>query len=103
MKTLCAIGVDTPERGRPYYQEAKEQLAELIEGEEVVLEKDVSEKDKYGRLLRYIRLGDLLVNQEMVRLGYAYSWTYPPDVKYQEEILEAQGEAQENEVGLWTK
>ena len=96
------IGIDTPERDRPYFQEAKEKLTELIEGKEVVLEKDISEQDRYGRLLRYVWLGSVLINLEMVKQGYANSYTYPPDVKYQEEILQAEREARQKGIGLWS-
>jgi len=98
---LRLIGIDTPERGRPYFEEAKAKLTELVEGRQVELEKDLSERDRYGRLLRYIWLGGVFINVEMVQLGYANSYTYPPDVKYQEEILAAEREARERQLGLW--
>lgn len=95
------IGINTPETGQPYSSEAKNKLKELIEGKEITLEKDITDRDQYDRLLRYIWLGDILVNLEMVRLGYANSYTYPPDVKYQDEIVAAETEAREDEIGLW--
>ena len=96
------IGINTPEMGQPYSSEAKNKLKELIEGKEVKLEKDITDKDRYDRLLRYIWLGDVLINLEMVRLGYANSYTYPPDVKYQDQIVAAEREAREKKIGLWT-
>lgn len=96
------IGINTPEIGQPYSSEAKNKLKELIEGKEVVLEKDITDRDQYGRLLRYIWLKDILINLEMVRLGYANSYTYPPDVKYQDQIVATETEARENKIGLWT-
>lgn len=95
------IGINTPEMGQPYSSEAKNKLKELIEGKETVLEKDITDKDQYGRLLRYIWLGDTLINLEMVKLGYANSYTYPPDVKYQNQIVAAEREAREKKIGLW--
>lgn len=101
------IGIDTPEtvhptRGEePYGREACAKNRELVEGKVVRLEKDVSETDKYGRLLRYVWVGDLLVNAELVRLGYAQVTTYPPDVKYQDLFLKLQREAREAGRGLW--
>jgi len=67
----------------------------------VRLEKDVSETDKYGRLLRYVWIDDIFVNDYLVRQGYAYTYTYPPDVKYSEQFVEAQQEAKKNSRGLW--
>ena len=65
------------------------------------LESDVADRDKYGRLLRYIYVDDLLVNAELVRLGYAYSSSQPPNVKYQQLFLQLEREAREKEKGLW--
>ena len=66
------------------------------------MEKDVSETDRYGRLLRYIWLADgTFVNYELVRQGYAQVSTYPPDVKYQSLYLDAQRLALEEGNGLW--
>lgn len=95
------IGINTPERGRPYYKEATEKTEELVLGKEVRLEKDVSETDKYGRLLRYVYAGDLFVNAELVKQGYAQQYTYPPDVKYADLFRKLAREARENELGLW--
>ena len=101
------IGIDTPELHHPtkpvgyYAQEAYEKNRELVEGKTVFLEKDISETDRYGRLLRYVYVGDVFVNAYLVQQGYAQVSTYPPDVKYQEQFLELQREARETGRGLW--
>jgi micrococcal nuclease len=101
------IGVDTPETEHPERptepmgKEAAAKNEELVGGKVVELEKDVSETDKYGRLLRYVWVGDLMVNAELVRLGLAQVSTYPPDVKYQDLFLQLQKEAREAQRGLW--
>ena len=101
------IGIDTPELHHPekpveyYAQEAYEKNRELVEGKTVFLEKDVSETDRYGRLLRYVYVGDTFVNAYLVQQGYAQVSTYPPDVKYQERFLELQREARKAQRGLW--
>lgn len=102
------IGINTPETvdfNKPvecYGQEASNKNKELVSGKTVELEKDVSETDKYGRLLRYVWLGDTLINEYLVREGYAQVSTYPPDVKYQDIFLEAQRLAREEGKGLWS-
>jgi nuclease-like protein len=77
----------------------------LVGGRTVVLEKDVSETDRYGRLLRYVWLHEgttwILVNLELVRQGVASAATYPPDVKYVDLFLSAEGTARDSSVGLW--
>ena len=101
------IGIDTPETVHPdkpaqcFGQEASNKNKELVAGKRVRLEKDVSETDKYGRLLRYVYVGDVFVNLELVSQGYAYAFTYPPDVKYADVFVAAQKEARENNRGLW--
>jgi len=98
------IGIDTPELGQNadcYAREAYEKNKELVGNEIVGLEKDVSETDRYGRLLRYVYMGDLLINDVLVREGYANASSYPPDVKYQERFRGAEREARENSRGLW--
>ncbi len=79
--------------------------AALVADRDVVLEKDVSETDRYGRLLRYVWLRDdagwTMVGLELVRLGYANVLTYPPDVKYAAAFVAAGREAREAGRGLW--
>lgn len=101
------IGIDTPETVHPskpiqcYGQEASDKNRALVEGKEIEMEKDISETDKYDRLLRYIWVGNIFVNEYLVREGFAQSSTYPPDVKYQDKFIEAQRQAREESKGLW--
>jgi micrococcal nuclease len=112
--TLRYIGVDTPETVDPnrpvgcYGPEASAHNKELVQGKTVWLEKDVSETDKYDRLLRYVWLSDdadptqgQMVNAALVHDGYAQVSTYPPDVKYQDYFLGLQRQAREAGAGLW--
>ena len=76
---------------------------DLVEGKVVRLEKDVSEKDKYGRLLRYVYVDDVFVNAELVRKGLAWAKAYPPDTKYQDYLEQMENEAREAGRGMWAK
>jgi endonuclease YncB( thermonuclease family) len=104
---LRYIGIDTPEINdpehgvEPFGPEATEANRELVEGKSVLLEKDVSETDKFGRLLRYVYVGDLMVNEELLRQGLARVATFPPDVKYVDRFLAAQRAAQDAGRGIW--
>jgi micrococcal nuclease len=103
------IGIDTPEtqNGVEWMgHEATDANTILVAGRQVILEKDVSETDQYGRLLRHVWIetdaGLVLVSLELLRLGVAEVTTYPPDVKYTDELfLPAQREAREAAIGLW--
>lgn len=104
------IGIDTPETVHPnqtvecFGQEASDKNRELVEGKKVKLEKDITAKDKYGRLLRYVYLeDDTFLNLYLIQEGYATSYTYPPDVKYQEQFRQAEIEARNAKRGLWGK
>jgi micrococcal nuclease len=109
--TVRYIGIDTPETVDPRSEvqwmgsEASAANSLLVADRSVYLEKDVSETDQFGRLLRYVWLqtdaGWLLVNLELVRQGFAYSSAYPPDVAYQDLFDAAEREAREAEAGLW--
>jgi micrococcal nuclease len=108
------ILIDAPETRDPnnppecFGQEATTYLTWLLSlGGDLYLETDVSDRDRFGRLLRYVWLdfGDgevYLVNEAMVRAGYAAFSTFPPDVKYVEEMREAGQFAREYGYGLWS-
>lgn len=111
-KTVRLIGIDTPETVDPrrpvgcFGKEASNETKGLLTGKLVILQKDVSNTDKYSRLLRYIYLplddGQILfVNDYLVREGFAKAYTYPPDVKFNEQFRQAEKEAREGKKGLW--
>ena len=95
------VGIDAPERDEYYYLEAKRMNQELVAGKRVKLEKDISDKDSYGRLLRYVYVDHAFVNAEMVRRGYAWAIAYPPDVKYQVYLEAMEKEARQTKRGVW--
>jgi len=98
------IGINSAEFGEECYEEAKEELEDLILGKEITLESDIEDKDKYGRLLRYIYVEidgeDRFVNYGMIILGSAYS--YPFGNKHDDLFEDAEELAKENNAGcLW--
>jgi len=95
------IGMNTPETGQPCAAEATNYNANLVMGKAVTLVKDVSETDQYGRLLRYVYVGDIFVNAELVRQGYANAATYPPDVAYADLFVQLEAEARTAGRGCW--
>jgi micrococcal nuclease len=95
------IGINTPERNQPFFEQAREANRNLVAGQTVTLVLDSQTTDQYGRILAYIWSGDKLVNLELVRLGYANAYTAPPNVRYSNEIAAAEQEAREAGLGLW--
>lgn len=69
----------------------------------VRLEFDVERRDRYDRLLAYVRrVSDgMFVNAELVRSGYAQTMTIPPNVRYADRFLQLQREARREGRGLW--
>ena len=106
------IGIDTPEthhptRGEePGGRQATEVNGRLVGDRAVRLEPDVQLRDRYGRLLAYVWVtradgGELMVNAELVRLGYAQVMTVPPNVRHQALFLKLQRDARQAGRGLW--
>lgn len=96
------IGIDAPEKTQPYYKEIMDELRKL-EGKTIRMEKDKTNKDRYGRYLRYVFLDDHFVNLELLQGGLAYVYIVSPDKKYEREFLEAESVARANEAGIWAK
>jgi micrococcal nuclease len=101
------IGMDTPEVHHPRRGEEPGGRAatllnrRLVEGRTVRLELDVQSRDRYGRLLAYVYVGDVMVNAELVRRGYAQAMTVPPNVRHASLFVRLQREAREAGRGLW--
>lgn len=101
------IGINAPEietqtkKGQCYGMEAKERNRELVENKEVTLQRDTSDTDKYDRLLRYVYVGDVFINMELVREGFVTAKQYKPDTKYATQFEEEQKIAQADRKGMW--
>lgn len=100
------IGIDSAEvypTIQCFSEEALAKNRELVLGKVVSLEKDVSETDKYGRLLRFVYIGDIFVNNELTKEGYTKVMTVPPDIKYMDQFTQSEKYAIESNLGLWGK
>lgn len=95
------IGIDTPEINESFGQQAYQYNHSLVYGKKVGLYFDVSETDKYGRLLHYVFVGDTFVNYEMVLKGYAIAKDYPPDTACSDILHQAQDAAAAAKAGIW--
>lgn len=99
---LRYIGVDTPERDEYFYDEAFNYNMDLVRGETVILVRDVSDTDQYGRLLRYVYLPDgTFVNAELISDGMARVVTFPPDTAQTDYFKSLQKDAEKEGVGMW--
>lgn len=97
------IGIDTPEAGDCFGNEATIANSSLLNDKHIVLEEDIEKLDRYGRKLAYIWVEGMMVNEELVKRGAATVTTYPPNIKYVDRFINAQQEAKEMELGIWGK
>jgi len=103
------IGINSPEprnyfkmKEEPYGKEASAFMNKLIGSEKVRIDLDVQELDQYGRLLAYCYFQNgRMVNEEMVKAGYAQVAPYPPNIKYEDRFYKAQVYARKNRKGMW--
>jgi micrococcal nuclease len=103
-ESIRLLGIDAPEMSqRPFGERAKSALARLmpVRGA-VVLDLDVRERDRYGRVLAYVWNDSAsMVNEELLREGFALVDIQSPNVKYAEELRAAAQSARERNAGLW--
>lgn len=110
-ETIRLIGIDTPETVDPrkpvqcFGKQASDKAKEILSGESVSLENDPTQgdRDKYGRLLRFVFLEDETdFGKFMIREGYAHEYTYAIPYKYQTEYKQAEKDARDSGRGLWS-
>ncbi len=93
------LGINTPEKKRPLHDEALDFLRQF-EGKEARLEWTNEEKDKYGRLLRYVFVDGKMLNELVLRRGLGNLYIYGAD-KYTKLLSEAEQEARNSKSGIW--
>lgn len=107
-ETVRFLLIDTPETKhpskpvQPFGPEASKFTADLLNGKKVDLEKDISERDKYGRLLFYVYVDGKSVQEQLLEKGLARVAIYPPDVKYVDQYRVIQDKAQKGGIGIWS-
>lgn len=112
-RVIRLLGIDAPNRGQPYYQEAMIFSQRFALRENILLEYDTYQDDKYGRILAYVfvpcttqkgcRQGKLMLNKALVSQGLAKVVLYQKrkKLKYQEDLLQAQDQSRQNHLNLW--
>ncbi len=111
-KLVRYIGIDTPEVRKkiagtwqydpePYALQANDCNKDLVEGKKVILEFDVEKEDKYNRWLAYVYVDEKMVNEEILKQGYAKLLSIPPNTKYYVRLKTAQTQANEAKRGIW--
>jgi micrococcal nuclease len=99
--TVRLTGIDAPELSQPGGVLSREYLAHLLLGKPITLEKGSEDRDKYNRLLRFVYIGDLCINEEMIRQGYAEA-RYLPESPIRDYYVQLEIQAEAAKAGLWS-
>jgi micrococcal nuclease len=97
------LGIDTPEPGEYYADQATARNIELVEGKTVELQSGKRDEDEYGRLLRYVYVDGIFVNAELVVQGYATAYIFDPDDRYSQVLVQLEQYAKMRQRGLWAE
>ncbi len=97
------LGIDTPESGEYYAEEATARNKELVEGKTVELQRGKRDQDEYGRLLRYVYIDGVFVNAELIVQGYATAYIFDPDDRYSQILVQLEQYAKMKNRGLWSQ
>lgn len=101
-QTIRLEGIDCPEHDQtPWGPLVTQLLQEWIQGQSIQLEWDVQRTDRYQRGLGYVFSQDQFINEELVRSGFCYTMTVPPNVRYRDRLRVALRDAQQHRRGLW--
>jgi len=95
------LGIDTPELGEPYSYDALELNQELVEGKWVELQAGNEDKDKYGRILRYVYIDGVFVNAQLIAQGYATAYIFDTTNKHSQVLVQLEQYAKLLERGMW--
>jgi micrococcal nuclease len=101
-ETVRLIGIDAPELSQPGGELSRQYLAQLILGKKITLDKGYEDRDKYNRLLRFVYIGNICVNEEMIRQGYAEARYLSPDDPVRGYFIQLEIEAETAGAGLWS-
>ena len=101
-ETVRLIGIDAPELSQPGGEMSRLYLAHLILRKRITLDKGYEDRDKYNRLLRFVYIDNLCVNEEMIRQGFAEARYLSPDDPIREYYIQLEIEAETARAGLWS-
>lgn len=100
-ETVRLIGIDAPELFEPGGDIARDYLSCLVLGKKVILATQGEDRDAYDRLLRYVYVDSMCINEEMVKNGYSEVRYFSKDDPNREYYIQLEIEAETKKVGLW--
>lgn len=100
-RSVRYLGIDTPETGEPYGGEATDKNKEFVQGQIVEMQRGIRDKDKYGRILRYVYIDGTFVNAELVAQGYARAYIFDQNERYSQVLVQLEQYAKFQKKGIW--
>jgi micrococcal nuclease len=100
-KKVKYVGMDPPGKGRFFYEECKKANEALVDKKEITIEFDVKKKDEDNDLIGYVYAGDVFVNAQLLKNGFAIVYIQPPNQKYADLFIALQKEARAHDRGIW--
>ncbi|OGC89808.1 MAG: hypothetical protein A2W25_02900 [candidate division Zixibacteria bacterium RBG_16_53_22] len=101
-RRLRLIGVDTPERGEPYADIAREFADSVLTGKSVKIENDRMRLDRYDRILGYVFVDTVFFNELLIGRGLAHVYLFKENKRYSKRLIRAQSEARRRKIGIWS-
>lgn len=101
-ETVRLLDINTPEEGRKHAEDAERRLADLVLDRTVQLEQGSEDRDQYGRLLRYVHIDGMLVNEVLVSEGLATTYYLSETGKHRNELSAAEEDARQHRRGMWS-
>lgn len=96
------IGIDAPDlQQQPWGQAARTELQKMIGSKPVILEFDLQTKDAFKRQLAHVWQDQLLLNEQVVKAGWALFEPRSPNQKYDQRLERAQEQARLMGQGIW--
>jgi micrococcal nuclease len=95
------IGLDSPGEARFYYDECKKANKSLVDKKNISIEFDTKKRDEDNELLGYVYAGDVFVNAQLLKNGFAIAYIQPPNQKYADLFIALQKEARKQRRGIW--
>ena len=101
-KRIRLLGVDTPEKGEPFSDTARQLADSLLKGNEVRIETEKTKEDKYGRILGYVYYNSIFFNELLLERGLARVYLFKGTKRYNRALITAQNRARNNKLGIWS-
>jgi micrococcal nuclease len=96
------IGVDTPEKGEAFSNEARDFADSVLVGHAIRIEQEKIKEDRYGRLLGYVFIDDLFFNEMLIKRGLAHVYLFKENKRFNKRLIQAQSEARKSRTGIWS-